>query len=248
MIKINELHKSFKNNHVLKGVSIDLDTSGIIALLGPNGSGKTTLLKCILGMVIPDTGSILVNGHNIQGKHQYRNEIGYLSQILKFPDNLKVSELISFIKTLKPKPTREKELIVLFDLESELDKKMSSLSGGNKQKVNIVLAMMHDDPILILDEPSTGLDPLSIRKLKNLLFEEKKRGKLIIVTTHIMSLAEDLAEDILFILEGSVHYNGKLQELLEYYGKDNLEEAIAAILEYKKKQLRDEKHIEIQLL
>jgi Cu-processing system ATP-binding protein len=245
MINIKNLQKSFKNNKVLRGISLDLDRNGIIALLGPNGSGKTTFLKCILGMVLPDEGSISINGFEILGKHMYRNDIGYLSQILKFPENLKVSELIALIKNLKNKPTREQELIALFDLEPELDKKMGTLSGGNKQKVNIVLALMHDDPIIILDEPSAGLDPLSIRKLKGLLLREKQRNKLIIVTTHIMGLAEDLADDILFILDGNVHYNGSMDELLIYYGTARLEEAIAAILEQKKKQLTYEEYSQV---
>lgn len=248
MINIKDLHKSYKHNHVLKGINLDLNKTGIIALLGPNGSGKTTLLKSILGMVIPDSGNITINGEQILGKFTYRNQIGYLAQILKFPENLKVSELIELIKNLKDKPSRAEKLIEIFDLESELDKKMGALSGGNKQKVNIVLALMHDDPIIILDEPSAGLDPLSIRKLKSLLLLEKKRDKLIILTTHIMSLAEDIADEILFILEGKVHYNGELLSLLEYYDTESLEEAIAAILENKKKQLKNERYSQIQLL
>ena len=245
MIEIKNLNKSFKKNHVLKGINLDIMDNGIIALLGPNGSGKTTLLKCVLGMILPDEGSISVYGENIKGQYQYRNQIGYLSQIARFPENLKASELIEMVKTLKDKPSREKELIDLFGLEDELDKKMGALSGGNRQKINIVLALMHDDPVIILDEPSAGLDPLSIRKLKSFLLEEKKKNKLIIITTHIMSLAEELADDVLFILNGSVHYKGSLDELLTYYGTNNLEIAIAKILENKKKQVSYEEYIEV---
>ena len=245
MIRIKNLHKSFKKNHVLKGIDLDISEPGIIGVLGPNGSGKTTLLKCFLGMVIPDVGQILYKEKDIIGKHEYRKDIGYLSQIARFPENLSGKELINLMKSMKSGETREEELIAMFALEKELEKKMGNLSGGNRQKINITLALMHDDPIIILDEPSTGLDPLSLRKFKAFLNEEKERGKLILITTHIMSLAEDLADDILFILDGHIHYNGSLHNLLIMQMEDNLENAIAHILENKKKALSHEKYIEV---
>lgn len=234
MINIINVHKSYNKNQVLKKINLNLNKPGIVGLLGPNGSGKTTLLKCLLGMVIPDQGQILCHGQDVIGKHLYRKDIGYLSQIVNFPENLTGRELIDLIKQIKSSKTRDKKLIAMFDLEKELDKKMGNLSGGNKQKINILLATMHDDPIIILDEPSTGLDPLSMFKFKEFLLEEKQRGKLIIITTHIMSLAEELSDDIVFILEGQVYFNGSLQSLLTMQGEENLERAIANILESKK--------------
>ena len=235
MIKINNLHKSYTKNKVLKGLNLTFDHEAILALLGPNGSGKTTLLKCILGLIIPDEGQILFQGKNIKSEFKYRTEIGYLPQIAQFPENLTGNELIDLMRNIKPRTNRAEELIKLFNLENELDKKMGNLSGGNKQKINIVIAMMSDDPFLILDEPSTGLDPLSIRKLKALLTEEKNRGKMIIVTTHIMDLAEDLADKVLFMLDGKIRYNGGMMELLDQEEEDSLENAIANLLENKKK-------------
>ena len=235
MIKINNLHKSYKKNKVLKGLDLTFDHKGILALLGPNGSGKTTLLKCILGLIIPDEGQILFQGKNIKSEFKYRTEIGYLPQIAQFPENLTGNELIDLMKNIKPRNNRAEELIKLFNLENELDKKMGNLSGGNKQKINIVIALMSDDPFLILDEPSTGLDPLSIRKLKALLTEEKNRGKMIVVTTHIMDLAEGLADKVLFMLDGKIRYNGGMMELLDQEEEDSLENAIANLLENKKK-------------
>lgn len=245
MIQLQQLHKSFRTNHVLQGIDLSFPASGIVALLGPNGSGKTTLLKSILGMVIPDEGNILFQGEAILGKYDYRKTIGYLSQIVQFPENLTGRELIDLMKQMKGGITREEELISLFNIEGELDKKMGTLSGGNKQKINITLAMMHNDALVILDEPSTGLDPLSLRKFKNFLLREKEMGKLIIVTTHIMSLAEELADDIIFIMNGKVHYEGSLTNLLVLHLEDDLEAAIANILEHKKKVRHDESHIEV---
>ncbi|MFT4568561.1 MAG: Cu-processing system ATP-binding protein [Saprospiraceae bacterium] len=216
MIDVTGLNKTFGNNHVLKNISVSIKGPGILALLGPNGSGKTTFLKCFLGMVIPDSGELLFQGESILKQYSYRWKLSYLSQIARFPENLTARELIVLMQELKPGETRESRLIEMFNLERELNKKMRNLSGGTRQKVNILLALMHDDPLLILDEPSTGLDPLSLRELKKFILREKERGKLIIITTHILSLAEQLADDILFLLEGNIFFKGSLQVLLEF--------------------------------
>src|SRR5690606_12792113 len=110
-----------------------------------------------------------------------------------------------------------------FTLESHLTKKIKHLSGGTKQKVNIVLAMMYDNPVIVLDEPSTGLDPIALVRLKDLILEEKSKGKNILVTTHIMSLVEDLSDEILFLLEGKVYFRGTVEKLKQFTGETNLE-------------------------
>jgi len=230
MIAISNLNKSYKKNHVLRNINLQLPASGVIALLGPNGSGKTTLLKCFLGMVLPDSGDIIFDGASVLRQYDYRSKVSYLSQIARFPENLTARELISLMKEIKPGVTREDTFIKAFNLEKELDKTMGSLSGGTRQKVNITLALMHDDPLIILDEPSTGLDPLSMQELKRFVRAEKARGKLILITTHILSLAEDLADDILFLLEGDIYFNGSLRHLLNDQNEDSLENAIAHIL------------------
>jgi len=236
MIEIQKLNKSYKKNHVLKDISISISGPGIVALLGPNGSGKTTLLKCFLGMVLPDRGDILFNGKSTLNEYQYRNKVSYLSQIARFPENLTVQELISLMKEIKPGKTRENQFLKMFNLEIELDKKMGSLSGGTRQKVNITLALMHDDPLIILDEPSTGLDPLSLKELKEFIRKERERGKLILITTHILSLAEELADDVIFLLDGNIYFKGRLSELLSNQHEHNLENAIAHILQSTKQK------------
>ena len=237
MIRIENLNKSYKDNHVLKDIDISIDGSGVIALLGPNGSGKTTLLKCFLGMVIPDGGDVFFEGKSTLGQYEYRNQVSYLSQIARFPENLTVSELISFMKEIRSGETREDRFIQMFNLRGELNKKMGSLSGGTRQKVNITLALMHDLPLIILDEPSTGLDPLSLRELKSFIYEEREKGKIIIITTHILSLAEALADDILFLLDGKIFFNGPMSDLLTEQHEYNLENAIANILKSTKEMV-----------
>jgi len=230
MINIEKLHKRFGKNKVLKGIDLDIAKEGIFAILGPNGSGKTTLIKSILGMVIPDDGDIRINKVLVKKKSKYRDQIDYLPQIANFPANLKVEELIAMIKDLRNRPGEDKKLIGLFKLEPFLSKKLSTLSGGTKQKVNIVLTLMFDSPIIILDEPTTGLDPIALIHLKELIKEEKAKGKTILITSHIMSFVEEMADEIVFLLEGKVYFKGDINALKAQTEETNFERAIANLL------------------
>jgi len=231
MIEIKDLHKRFGKNQVLKGIDLDIHQGGIFAILGPNGSGKTTLIKSILGMVIPQSGTISLNGNTIKKDWKYRNEIDYLPQIANFPNNLSVKELIKMIKDLRANYTnKDQELIELFKLESFLDKKLGNLSGGTKQKVNLVLTFMFDSPLIILDEPTTGLDPISLIRLKDLINTEKEKGKTILITSHIMSFVEEVSNEIVFLLEGKIYFKGTIQELKSKTEQPDFEHAIASIL------------------
>src|SRR5690554_5056561 len=209
MIEIKDLHKKFGKNEVLKGIDLSIKEGGIFSILGPNGSGKTTLIKCMLGMVIPDSGKITIRDEVIKNNYKYREKIDYLPQIARFPGNLKVKEIIAMIKDLRASKTQnEKELIELFKLGPFLNKRLDNLSGGTKQKVNLVLTFMFDSPLIILDEPTSGLDPISHLRLKNLIFAEKEKGKTILVTSHILSFVEDIADEIVFLLEGKIYFKG----------------------------------------
>ncbi|APQ16062.1 ABC transporter ATP-binding protein [Maribacter hydrothermalis] len=229
MIYIEGLHKKFGKNIVLSGLDLTIEKSGVFAILGPNGSGKTTLIKSVLGMVIPDKGSISVMGNTIKKNWKYRKEIDYLPQIANFPGNLKVKELIRMIKDLRQSPSNEERLIALFKLEPFLDKKLSTLSGGTKQKVNIVLAFMFDSPLLILDEPTTGLDPASIISLKKLISEQKAMNKTVLITSHIMQFVAEVSDVIVYLLEGDIYFKGTIEELKTKTNQTDLEHAIAAI-------------------
>lgn len=231
MITINNLHKKFGKLTVLDGVDLQIKDQGIITVLGPNGSGKTTLIKCILGIVIPNSGSIKFNEKNILGQWDYRKDISYMSQIARFPQNLKVIELIKMIKNIRPGATRDSELISMFKLEDFLDKKLGNLSGGTIQKVNIVLTFMFDSPVIILDEPTTGLDPVALMRLKKLILEEKNKGKTILISTHIMSFVEEISDGIVFLLDGNIYFEGNVKEIKEQTKQNNLESAIANILQ-----------------
>ncbi|MFO7615210.1 MAG: ABC transporter ATP-binding protein [Bacteroidales bacterium] len=227
---VRDLYKSYRKHQVLKGVSLGLEPGRITAVLGPNGSGKTTLIKCMLGMVIGQQGEISANGKNIGHDYLYRKDIGYLPQIARFPENLKVRELVSMVKDLRNQPADYEELVSRFDLGSFMQKPLRNLSGGTRQKVNILLAFMFDSQYYILDEPTVGLDPLSLQRFKEMLLNEKQKGKAVLMTTHMVHLAEELADEVVFLLEGKVYFRGGVQELKDTYDGMNLEAAIANIL------------------
>ncbi len=230
MIEFKNLHKRFGKLTVLDGLDLAIDKGGIFAILGPNGSGKTTLIKCLLGMVIPNKGEILFNDQSVLRKWNYRNNLNYLPQIANFPPNLTVSELIKMVKNLRPKEANESEMIQLFGLEPFLSKKLGNLSGGTKQKVNILLTFMFDSEIIILDEPTTGLDPIALIHLKELIQKEKSKGKTILITTHIMSVVDELADEIVFLLDGKIYFKGSIEALKTQTQNNNLEHAIANLI------------------
>lgn len=230
MIKITDLHKKFGKLTVLNDMNLSFEKGGIHTILGPNGSGKTTLIKSMLGLVIPNSGSIEINGKQILGTWEYRNEISYMPQIAHFPQNLKVLELFNMIKDLRSGADNEEKLVSGFKLEPFLDKKLGNLSGGTSQKVNIAITFMFNSPLIILDEPTTGLDPVALLHLKKLIQEEKENNKTILISTHIMSLVEEIADEIVFLLEGKIYFQGSVTKLKEKTNQNDLENAIASIL------------------
>lgn len=231
MINIVNLQKNFGVNQVLNGIDLSVTKGQTVAILGPNGSGKTTLIKSILGMVKPTSGDILIAGSNVKNKWDYRKNIDYLPQIANFPGNLKVKELIAMIKDIRGNTnTRENYFIEVFGLNPFLNKKLGHLSGGTKQKVNLVLTLMFDSDIIILDEPTSGLDPVSLIALKKLIASEKEMGKTILITSHIMSFVEEVCDKLIFILDGKIYFNDTIQVLKAVTKEENFEKAIAHLL------------------
>jgi len=234
MLKIQNLHASVEETSILKGIDLEVNAGETHAIMGPNGSGKSTLIKCLLGLVIPNRGSMTINDEVIKNKWTYKNNITYMPQIVDFPPNLKVLELIDMIKKIRSdyqtQSTSDSELIEIFHLEPFLNKKFSSLSGGTKQKVNIVLTFMFDAPLIILDEPTSGLDPVSLIKLKKLIISRHKTGSTFIITSHIMSFVESISKEIIFLIEGKVAFDGSIKKLKSMTKKNSLEKSIAEIM------------------
>lgn len=231
MITIENLNKRFGSIEALKNISAKIMKGSITYLVGPNASGKTTLIKSILGLVKPTNGNILIDGEKLNGNFSYRKKIGYMPQIASFPENLTVEEIFSMIKNLRVNTNvYDEELIAKFNLQKEFNKRLKNLSGGTRQKVNASIAFLFDPEILILDEPTAGLDPVSSSILKDKIIHENKCGKTIIFTSHILSELEELAEQVIFLLEGQIKFNGTINSLINSTAKQNLERAIASIM------------------
>ncbi|HXH17976.1 MAG TPA: ABC transporter ATP-binding protein [Chitinophagales bacterium] len=231
MVEIKFLEKSFGRLKVLRGVDLIIRKGSLTAILGPNASGKTTIIKSILGLVIPDKGEIIVDGIPVRRNWNYRNTIGYMPQIARFPENLTIRELISMLKDIRGSNGSADGLLDLFELQPALNQSLRNLSGGTRQKVNAVMALMFDAPLLIMDEPTSGLDPVSLIKLKEYIVKERENGKTILLTTHIMGLVEELADEIVFLLEGKIYFQGSVQQLLSRYREERVERAIAKMME-----------------
>lgn len=231
MIEIQNIRKKFGKLSVLNDVSLSFKKGECVALIGPNGCGKTTLIKSILGMVLPDEGSIEFNGKTVLGNYQYRENIGYMPQIGRYPDNMTIGQIIEMIKKVRNTTAElDEDLIHAFELEKMFDKRMRTLSGGTTQKVSAVLAFLFNPDVLILDEPTAGLDPLASEILKDKIIREKEKGKLILITSHLLSELDDLITEIIFMQEGKVHFHQKIADLKTATEEDKISKAIAKIL------------------
>src|SRR5436190_4149391 len=232
MIRIENISKRFKKLQALDNISAQFQKGQVVSLIGPNGSGKTTLIKCILGMVKPAEGKIFVDEMQINGDPSYRDKIGYMPQIGRYPDNMKVGQLFTMMKHIRNASENEldTDLIVKFNLISIFDKPMRTLSGGTRQKVSAAFAFYFNPGILILDEPTAGLDPLSSEILKEKIIAEKKKNKLILITSHVLSDLDDLATDIIYLQEGRLQFFKNIETLRKETGEPRLGRAIAKIM------------------
>jgi Cu-processing system ATP-binding protein len=231
MISIQQLEKNFGRLQALKKVSVDFAAGKSYALIGPNGSGKTTLIKCILGMVLPTSGDILIDGETIRNHWSYREKIGYMPQFGHYPENMRIGQVFDMIRNIrKNPPVADEELIQSFRLDAMYDKRMHTLSGGTRQKVSAALAFLFHPPILFLDEPTSGLDPVSVEILKDKILKEKEQGKLVIITSHIMSDLDELTTEVVYMHEGHVQYNDSVEELKAITGEQKLGKAIARMM------------------
>ena len=231
MITINNITKSFGKLKALDNVSTTCNKGECIALIGPNGSGKTTLIKSILGMVVPDNGTIKFNGSNILNSWQYRDQIGYMPQIGRYPENMAIGQVLDMMKDIRNKKSAlDEDLIQSFSLNNLLNKRMSTLSGGTRQKVSAALAFLFDPAVLILDEPTAGLDPVASELFKEKIIAEKEKGKLVLITSHILSDLDDLITQIIYMQDGKLLFHKSIEALRQDTGEDKLLKAIAHVM------------------
>jgi Cu-processing system ATP-binding protein len=232
MIIASNVSKKFGKLKVLDNVSAACNKSQCIALIGPNGSGKTTFIKCLLGMAVPDSGFITFNEKNIIHDWRYRANIGYMPQIGRYPDNMTIAQVLDMLKDIRKSKSQQldEDLITEFNLPALMNKRMSTLSGGTRQKVSASLAFLFNPDVLILDEPTAGLDPLSAEILKEKITTEKKKGKLILITSHVLSDLDDMITEVMYMQDGSLRFHKSFEDLRNDTGEQKLSKAIARVM------------------
>ena len=230
-VAATDVTKRFGRLPVLRGLSFAVQPGHITALAGPNGAGKSTLIKAVLGLVRPDSGTLTVDGVPVGEDPSYRARIGYMPQVARFPENLTGRELVRMLRDLRGDSVPEDdELFETFGLVAELDKPVRILSGGTKQKLNAAVAFMFRPSLLILDEPTAGLDPIVNGVLKAKVLQARDAGATVILSSHVLSELEELMDDVLLLLDGLVRFHGSLHDLQRATGHQRLEAAVAALM------------------
>ncbi len=227
MIVLHRVCKRFGAQRVLEDISVTIPAARSVAVIGPNAAGKSTLLKCVLGLVRLDSGQIWVGGVSIEQTPEYRRRIGYMPQQPRFPENLTAAEIIELVKQVRGlSGAVEEPYIERFALAQELGKPVRALSGGTRQKLSAVLALMGEPEILVLDEPTAGLDPVTAQSFKAELRARRAAGATVLLTTHIVSELPELVDEVLVLLEGRVVLHEPIAALATNGSPTVLEEAL----------------------
>lgn len=245
MIEIKDLTKIYKLNKrqmtevktkdplkkAVNHLSLVAKKGEIYGLLGPNGAGKTTTLRCIATLIKPSEGEIYVNGHEVQkDPEKVRDTIGFLTSDIKLDEQFDVNYMFDFFGKLHKLSNdtiekRKAELFPYFGIDEFASKRIKELSTGMKQKAAIAVSLVHDPDIIIFDEPTNGLDIITARSVTDYLIKLKNEGKLVIISTHIMSEAQKLCDRMGMIIEGEKIAEGTVSELIETTKQKDLEDA-----------------------
>jgi len=240
MIQVEHLYKTYGKSKALTDINLHFKSGQAVSLLGPNGSGKTTLIKSILGLVLPEKGMIRINGEIISNTCTYRSQIGYMPQIGRYPENMTINQVIQMIKEIRTDSSHyDDELIQEFGISNIGNKSMRSLSGGTRQKISACLAFLFSPEILILDEPTSGLDPVSSELLKEKVLRERNKGKLILITSHVLSDLEGIVSDVVYLQDGNVMFNKTVRELELLTGQKKLNKVIATMMTSELPQMQE---------
>jgi len=230
-VEARGIRKRFGPLQVLEEVDLVIPAGRVTGLVGPNAAGKTTLIKIILGLVRTDAGAVRVFGKAVNGDCSYRQMIGYMPQAARFPENLTGAEVLQMLRDLRGNPSQvDEELLESFRLGSELGKPVRALSGGTRQKLSAAIAFLFRPSLLILDEPTAGLDPVAAGVFKDKLTRAREAGTTIVLASHTLSELEELADDIAFLLERRIRFHGPIARLTELTGLTKLERAVASLM------------------
>jgi Cu-processing system ATP-binding protein len=211
-------------------VTLALRPGAVTALVGPNGSGKTTLIKIALGLTRADQGDVQFDGRVVDDAGAYHAHVGYMPQIARFPEHLTGRDVVELVSELRAGVRRDESLIATLDLERSLDKRIGTMSGGTRQKLNAAIAFLFEPSLLVLDEPTSGLDPISSSVLKDTVRAARDSGRTVLVTSHVLSELEETADDVAFLCDGRLRFAGAVAALLARTGAPTLERAIAQLM------------------
>jgi Cu-processing system ATP-binding protein len=231
VLEIEGLRKRYGRLTALAGVDLSVGAGRVLGLVGPNAAGKSTLIKSVLGLVRPDGGRIGVNGVPVGDDPAYRHAIGYMPQAPRFPDNLTGREVLDLLADLRGGEDADDTLLHVLGLDSVLDRPVRVLSGGTRQKLNAAVAFRYRPPLLILDEPTASLDPVAAGRLKAHIRASAEEGTAVLLTSHTMADMEELADELVYLVDGSVRFHGTLDTLRLKTGERKLERAVAALMQ-----------------
>lgn len=232
LVVVTDLVKSYGSRTVLRDVSLTIRRGAITAIIGPNGAGKTTLNKALLGLVHADGGSIQFDGTETRDDVAHRARIGYMPQSARFPENFSARDVLDLLAELRgDAQARDEELVQRLELERFLSQPVRALSGGQRQRLNAAAAFLFSPELLLLDEPTAGLDPVASGILKDKIRALRDAGRAIVITSHVLSELEELADTIVFLLDGQIRFAGTLSELLQDSQAPTLERAIAVLMQ-----------------
>lgn len=224
-LEVRNLSKSFGNLKAVDDVSFAVPEGSVFGLIGRNGAGKTTTIRMMMNIYLPDSGEVILQGSKVG--QDFKNQVGYLPEERGLYKKMKVLETILFFAELKGKSGKAVENQALdylkrFQLLDRKNSKLEDLSKGNQQKIQFVSTIIHDPEFIILDEPFSGLDPININLLKDIILDFKKRGKVIIFSTHLMDFAEKLCDHIAMIDKGKLIITGSLKDIKSKFGQNNI--------------------------
>lgn len=221
-VEVSHISKSFNGQSVVKNISFDIAPGEVFGLIGPNGAGKTSIIRMLLDIIKPDSGEIRILDSLLS--ERTKDGIGYLPEERGMYRRLTVMDTLVYLGALKNKHSKERalELLEKMEMVSHKDKKISELSKGMAQKIQIIAAIIHDPEFVILDEPFSGLDPVNMKLVKDLILELGKEGKTILISTHMMDQVERMCDRIFMINKGSGVLYGSIGEIKSRYGKNTI--------------------------
>ncbi len=233
MLKVENLTKTFDKNVAVNNISFNASKGKIFGLLGRNGAGKSTIFRCILNIIKQDSGKVLYNDKIIDEK--ILDKIGYLPEEGSLISSYTVLEQCIYygmLKNMDEESIKKRlfELTSKFDIIEYMNMKQKDLSKGNRQKIQFIVSILHDPELLILDEPFSGLDPISVEQLKQVLLELKESGKIIVFSSHRMDHVEELCDEIAILEKGKMIEKGSLKDIKKKYNNQTLNQIFISVV------------------